>query len=215
MKQIKKIIMISGGIILFLGMVWGYIYFNLRGTYLWGNLVFHDTLHVISFQEGGPYNDHYEKKVNPELCYLSEPNYTEEELFGKDCKFIFLGKVLKIEDFLFEEGKHTYSCHTITVQIEKNIFGRLKKNQKVQILRKWNSISEKDIVDGREGIFIVRDRPTKIIVSEKNKFMSIGNMHQDAYHGYCMVEEMPEVKKLNTKKEVVDFWKEQNWLKEK
>ena len=136
-KKKKAFIFILGVVALIFGLIYGYIYLNMRGTYVWASIVPHETLQVSSFQEGDSYNDHYEKKVNPELCYMDEPNYTEDELFGNSCKFIIYGSVLEVKDFLFKKEKHTYSCHTITVRVEKSIYGGLKDKQEVRILRKW------------------------------------------------------------------------------
>ncbi len=213
-KKKKAFIFILGVVALIFGLIYGYIYLNMRGTYVWASIVPHETLQVSSFQEGDSYNDHYEKKVNPELCYMDEPNYTEDELFGNSCKFIIYGSVLEVKDFLFKKEKHTYSCHTITVRVEKSIYGGLKDKQEVRILRKWNWMSNRDISSGGKGIFIVKDRPSKII-SGQNKFITIGNMHRDAYHGYCMAENAPGIEKITSKKEAITYWKKQKWLKEK
>ena len=214
MKNKKYTLIILCSFIIFIALVYGFIFFGMRGSDLWVNIVPHNTLQAEPFRENVLYYNFYEKKVNPDLCYGSEPNYTEKELFGETCKFIIYGEILDFEDYLFQEERYFYGCHTIAVKVEKSLYGGLKTHQQVKILRNWNSKEEDTMRIGDKGIFIVKDKPTKMIVKGKENIITIGNMHRDAYHGYCLKKDNPNAKELKTRRDVIVYWKKQNWLME-
>ena len=130
-----------------------YIFLNLffTGTKLWGTLMPHTTLSVDNMDSSTKYNDYYEETYygqapNPDGCYENSPRYTESELFGKECHFIFYGEVLSCDNYVFEkeyEGRFektpiTYSCHIIKLAIKHGIYGHFKKGQEVYLLCRWH-----------------------------------------------------------------------------
>lgn len=51
-----------GGDDLIFGLIYGYIYLNMRGTYVWASIVPHETLQASSFRKGIPITITMKKK---------------------------------------------------------------------------------------------------------------------------------------------------------
>jgi hypothetical protein len=208
-----------------------YIFLNLffTGTKLWGTLMPHTTLSVDNMDSSTKYNDYYEETYygqprDPNGCYESPPRYTESELFGKECHFIFYGEVLSCDNYVFEkeyEGRFkktpiTYSCHIIKLAVKHGIYGHLKKGQEVYLLCRWHYTPQNNnIKKGKEGIFITNGLPVKIHFNQSDTdIVAIGSLrHKHSFH-YYLVNMPPvypdenELGDLKTKQDVISYWKE-------
>lgn len=186
------------------------------GTDLWSWITPHSTLSVSDVELEKKYNNYYEHRINSQECY-SSPGYTESDLFGDECKFIFFGEVLQCSNYVFDEEKVTYSCHIVKIRVEKEIYGRLKEGQVINLLCRWRyEVYEDDlnsIQKGREGIFITNGLPIRIFLNQSDECMvALGSLRHNKRFHYCLTSYISGLEKLETKQDVIMFWKKEGWL---
>lgn len=196
----------------------GCIHIFYRGTYLWGMVTPHDTVCIDAVDTVDTYNDYYEQKNDPRGSYDSL-GYTESYLFGDGCHFIVYGEVLKCNNYVFYEDSIAYSCHTVTIYVERDIWGGLKKGQEITLFCRWHyDVYEDDlnnIQEGREGIFIVNGDPVKLHSNQTGEnILALGSLRQTKRFHYCLTTYIDGLEELETKKEVIKFWKKEGWIAE-
>lgn len=189
---------IFGGIASFLFMVlllYICIAIFFTGTKLWGTIVPHCNLYVDDIESVETYNDYYKQTPDPNVCYESSPAYTKSDLFGRECHFIFYGKVLSCDNYVFKEKPKkdsknpiTYACHTVKLSVERGIYGHLKKGQEVYLLCRWHytpkdsAMENNYINEGKKGIFITNGLPVKIHFNQTDtSIVAIGSLRHTQF----------------------------------
>lgn len=194
-----------------------------KGSLLWGVTAAHKTETIYDMDtEVSWYNENYEKTYEQiaaddgaAACYAS-PWFTENKLFGKKCKYIIYGEVLKSENYLMQtETQAYYACHLLTVRVENSIYGGIRKKKKINILCRW--MYKEDNLDaaeiGEKGIFIIHGKPTLLCLEgSAKKLLTIGNMQRYCYYQYCMDSEKEGLDKLKSKQDVIDYWRREEMI---
>lgn len=195
-----------------------------KGSLMWGITTAHksDTVYDIDTEVGG-YNPNsevtfemMEARYGKGLVDTPNPYYTEEKLFGENCKYIVYGKVLKAENYLMQtETQAYYASHLLTVQVQNSIYGGIRKNKKVNILCRWLYKEDNpDAVEiGENGIFIIHGEPSLLNMDgDMRKLVTIGDIQRFYYYQYCMDSEKEGLNKLKSKQKVIDYWKQEKMI---
>ena len=195
-----------------------------KGSLMWGITTAHklDTVYDIDTEVGG-YNPNsevtfemMEARYGKGLVDTPNPYYTEEKLFGENCKYIVYGKVLKVENYLMQtETQAYYASHLLTVQVQNSIYGGIRKNKKVNILCRWLYKEDNpDAVEiGENGIFIIHGEPSLLNMDgDMRKLVTIGDIQRFYYYQYCMDSEKEGLNKLKSKQKVIDYWKQEKMI---
>lgn len=216
----KKLLLLGIPVLLILIIIYGWIQIFCKGTYLWGLLTPHSSIQLSDFDSVTRHNDNYETGLpnGASTCY-ERAYYTESELFGKDCHFIFYGKVTDCTNYVYEKYSQNYSFHIITLRVKKGIYGGLNEGQTVHLLCRWR-YSEKlksslYIPEESEGIFITYGTPVKIHLNQSGKnIMAIGRLRHNLFYHCCLTTQADGLEALKSRKDVIAFWKKKGWLSE-
>lgn len=220
----------AGIIVLFFVLVFVYIKKFAIGTKWWVMSNEHELVEIYDTCPSGKYNNSYEMLFygdeygwcDPMGCFASI-GFEYNQIFGDNCSFILYGTVLQCDNYAFTDkydGNYdiNFSCHTIKIRVEKDIYGNLKKGQEVYIFCRWK-YSQKvigedynSIGEGKKGIFIVTGIPIRLSYKDGNDIFAIGSMHNNKRFHYCMSDYDSGIDKLETKQDVINFWKENQWV---
>ncbi len=181
---------------------------------------------VVSMEayEGNNQEDYanYDVTVEHDPIALKIMSYEKDELFQTSDEDIVYGQVKKIKPVVILSDKDSpshkklkYNAYLMQIKVLSDIYGDTLKGKTIWTLagRAYTgSIKEKD-----EGIFIIFKESMRITIKDGDLSISVLGKIPVKYSkgGYAMTSKYPEVKKLKSKNEVIDYWIEHDlvWRK--
>lgn len=229
----RKKLYFTGILALFFISAFVYIKKFATGTKWWVMSNEHELVEIYDTSPSGKYNNSYETLFygdeygrvpwySQAVCFGSI-GFGYNQIFGDNCRFILYGTVLQCDNYAFTDkydGKYDmeFSCNTIKLRVEKDIYGNLKKGREVYVFCRWRHDPEEScegdnsIEEGKEGIFIVTGMPLRLSYKDGNDIFAIGSMHNNKRFHYCLSSYASGLGRLETKQDVINFWEENHWV---
>lgn len=228
----RKKVILAGTLLgmIFLGTT---IYQMCPGGNIWFALSAQDRISTYDLKKG-------------EVCYLQRsqsatmlnsadcmawPSFSREELFGADKRFILYGKIEKINSYVIKRdslgnGRKANPlpcyCHVLTVRVRRGISGGVHWNQRVNLLCRWKYSSDEEYREGKEGVFIVGGKVTKLYDKEKEETLYILGEVGNRGANYLIKWEKEDenglflgkgLNRIHNKEDAISYYKKNGWLK--
>lgn len=155
----------------------------------------------------------------------SEPIADYSTVFDRDIKFIFYGEIEKIKSYALEgsnmrDGKKVkpvpYYCHVVTVKVQRDIFGGVPRNRRVNLLCRWKYLKsgESDELDwehmeeGKKAVFFVNGNASKIQVQEEGRSIDIlGTIPHERGSRVLKCKKFEGLDRIGSKDEAFSYYK--------